>query len=163
MEQITYYIKSESVVGNPPYEGDHQTIKLVLDFSDTDYEDWPKFVDFVIPPATPSFKSLGSDAIVNYILTNAELKTGTLYIQPYAKLPTGETKRFSIYNLRVDDSLIVITDMSSITQDILDFLNQSLLLKVDKVAGSSLIADSEIARLAAANLVTLTDPEVVLT
>jgi len=151
MEQITYYVNTQTVTGNPPYEGDHQTIKLVLDFTETDYEDWPKFVDFIIPGNVPSFKSLGSDTIVNYIMTNAELKTGTLYIQPYAKLPTGETKRFSIYNLKVDDSLVVITDMSVITQDILDFLNTQLNLKVDKVAGKSLIADSAITDLTDGN------------
>ena len=149
MQTMTYYVLNEKVKAPSAYEGDNLTTQLVIDFSDTDYESWPKFVDFVRSDGATSLKSLGSDIIVSYELTNWELQEGTLYLQPYAKLITGETKRFSPFAYSINNSLMVVLDESQITQDILDYLNAQLLLKVDKVTGYGLVS--------------LTDPLEVLT
>lgn len=123
MKTVTYSILRQKISSITQYAGENEVTKLILDYTGLHTENWEKWVDLKMADGTTSFRFLGFDSVVEMLFTSAHTKFGSLYVQPYARL---DDKKFmyDIGTLRVDESLLVTSDTSVITDDFIQYIDQ---------------------------------------
>jgi hypothetical protein len=116
---VTYTIATNTMtVVEEPFQYENMVTRLVLDFSDTDYENWTKYVTIQMGETSTGVVSdpLGTSASVIYDLVDDLLVNGYIKIQPFA-ISGGAIKRFPIQSVRVRPSLSIVPYTPSMTDD----------------------------------------------
>lgn len=118
---------TESVYGQAFAQDDNATT-LVFDFTDEDCATWDKWLDLSMSDMTKDTQSLGTGAIVSFVLKPEHTKRGDLRINPYAKSGTSRVG-YPIQVLKVERQLNNSVVDASAAQSMIDYFDVALAVK----------------------------------
>ena len=133
MRTITFYLHTnttattESVYGQA-FALDDNATTLVFDFTGEACESWDKWLDLSMSDLTKDTQSLGTGAIVSFVLGPEHTKRGDLRINPYAKSGTSRIG-YPIQTLKVEKQLNNSVVDASATQSMIDYFDVALAVK----------------------------------